>query len=119
MSKQIVEKGWGREIIFASNEMYCGKLLQFDKTGSKGSMHYHMKKDETFMVVSGSFILRTIDQKTAQLSEQKIETGHVVRVIPGFVHQLEAIEDDSQIFEVSSQDDPDDSYRVMPGDSQR
>jgi len=118
MNKEIVEKGWGREIIFASNEHYCGKILQFDKKGAKGSMHYHMNKDETFMVVSGSFLLRTIDRMTAELSEQKIEMGHVVRVIPGFVHQLEALENDSQIFEVSNKDEPSDSYRVMPGDSQ-
>ena len=119
MTKEIVEKGWGREIIFASNESYCGKILQFDKKGAKGSMHYHMKKDETFMVVSGSFLLRTIDSKTAAVSEQEISNGHVVRVMPGYVHQLEALEDGSQIFEVSSQDDPDDSYRVFPGDSQQ
>jgi len=119
MSRQTVEKGWGREIIFASNELYCGKILQFDKAGAKGSMHYHMKKDETFMVVTGSFNLRTIDQATAQIKEETIVMGHVVRVMPGFVHQLEALEDDSSIFEVSSQDDPADNYRVMPGDSQR
>lgn len=119
MTKQIVEKGWGREVIFASNESYCGKILQFDKKGSKGSMHYHMRKDETFMVVSGSFLLRTIDSKTAELTEQELGHGHVVRVLPGYVHQLEALEDDSQIFEVSSKDDPDDSFRVLPGDSQK
>jgi len=81
MSRQTVEKGWGREIIFASNELYCGKILQFDKAGAKGSMHYHMKKDETFMVVTGSFNLRTIDQATAQIKEETIVMGHVVRVM--------------------------------------
>jgi quercetin dioxygenase-like cupin family protein len=33
-------------------------------------------------------------------------------------HQLEALEDDSVIFEVSTPDDPKDSYRVEKGDSQ-
>jgi hypothetical protein len=34
------------------------------------------------------------------------------------LHQLTSLEDDSIIFEVSTHDDPEDSYRVAPGDSQ-
>jgi hypothetical protein len=41
-----VDKGWGNEIIFANNEKYCGKLLNFS-AGKKFSMHYHLLKDET------------------------------------------------------------------------
>ena len=26
-----VEKGWGSETIFATNALYCGKLLNFDR----------------------------------------------------------------------------------------
>jgi hypothetical protein len=40
-----VEKGWGKEVIFASNEMYAGKFLQFSGIGSKMSMHFHKEKD--------------------------------------------------------------------------
>ena len=40
-----VPKGWGNEIIFVNNELYCGKLLCF-KAGAAFSMHYHMIKDE-------------------------------------------------------------------------
>ena len=35
---EIVEKAWGREVIFANNAVYCGKKLIHDKEGSKGSM---------------------------------------------------------------------------------
>ena len=41
-----VEKGWGSELIFATNDKYCGKLLKFN-TGAKFSMHFHSVKDET------------------------------------------------------------------------
>ena len=26
-----VEKGWGHELIWATNDKYCGKLLKFNK----------------------------------------------------------------------------------------
>ena len=39
----MVEKGWGHELIFATNDKYCGKLLNFNK-GAKFSMHFHDTK---------------------------------------------------------------------------
>ena len=44
-----VEKGWGHEMIFATNEKYCGKILYIVKD-RKCSWHYHKIKDETFCV---------------------------------------------------------------------
>jgi len=45
---ELVKKGWGKEIIFASTPEYCGKLLVFDKAGAKCSMHFHLDKHETW-----------------------------------------------------------------------
>ncbi len=39
-----VEKGWGSENIWASNDKYCGKMLNF-KAGAKFSMHFHAVKE--------------------------------------------------------------------------
>lgn len=113
---EVVPKGWGNEVIFANNERYCGKLLNF-KAGKKFSMHYHLMKDETWFVAKGSLILRWIDTEQGKTHWEKLEQGDVVRNHPGFPHQLEAIED-STIFEVSTQHFDYDSYRVLPGDSQ-
>ncbi len=55
-----IPKGWGKEIIIENNEMYCGKILVF-KAGCKFSMHYHMKKDETWWVEEGKFNYTFID----------------------------------------------------------
>jgi hypothetical protein len=41
-----VEKGWGHEFIFATNDKYCGKFMNFE-TGRKFSMHFHRDKEET------------------------------------------------------------------------
>ena len=114
---EVVQKGWGNEVIFANNEKYCGKLLNF-KSGSKFSMHYHIAKDETWYVAKGTFVLYWIDPKTAEQHSETIGVGDVIRNYPGHPHQLEALED-STIFEVSTQHFDHDSYRVSPGDSQR
>ena len=33
--KGFVKKGWGHELIFATNEHYCGKIMRFEKKGAK------------------------------------------------------------------------------------
>lgn len=112
-----VPKGWGEELIIENNELYCGKLLIF-KAGCKFSMHYHMIKDETWYVETGEFIYRWIDTETADIHEQILKPGDIVRQLPGQPHQLEALTD-GKIFEVSTQHFDEDSYRVWKGDSQK
>ena len=43
----LVSKGWGSEFIWESNDLYCGKFLNF-KEGARFSMHFHKEKDETW-----------------------------------------------------------------------
>ena len=111
-----VPKGWGEELIIENNEMYCGKLLIFKK-GCKFSMHYHLIKDETWYVDKGEFLYKWIDTDTAEVKEQKLKVGDVVRQRVGQPHQLIALTDGT-VFEVSTQHFDEDSYRVMKGDSQ-
>jgi mannose-6-phosphate isomerase-like protein (cupin superfamily) len=111
-----IPKGWGKEIIIENNELYCGKILVFNK-GCKFSMHYHMKKDETWWVEEGEFKYTFIDTENAYPTTIVLEPGWVVRQYPGQPHQLEAITD-GRIFEVSTHHEDSDSYRVLPGDSQ-
>jgi len=113
-----VEKGWGYEYIFATNDLYCGKLLHFTKKGSKFSMHFHSMKDESWYVSSGSFILRLLDTSDATVKESILNKGDSIRILPLTVHQVEALEDDSELFEVSTADSAEDNYRVRPGDNQ-
>lgn len=114
--KDIVNKNWGKEIIFHNDEDYCGKILIFHK-GGKFSMHYHLKKKETWYVNKGSFIFRFIDTKKAEKHEMILEEGMHWHIPQGHPHQLEALEI-SEIFEISTQHFDDDSYRIEKGDSQ-
>ena len=45
----LVPKGWGSEFIWATNDKYCGKFMDFN-TGAKFSMHFHKDKEETWYV---------------------------------------------------------------------
>lgn len=114
-----VEKGWGSEYIFATTDKYAGKLLSFPKKGSKFSMHFHAEKDESWYVLNGSFLVRWIDTKTSETNETIIASGSTWHNPPLMPHQLEALQDNSIIIEVSTPDSVEDNYRVMPGDSQK
>ncbi len=111
-----IPKGWGHEVIFENNELYCGKLLVFKK-GCRFSMHYHMIKDETWYVQEGEFLYRWIDTETAEVVTETLVVGDSVRQLPGQPHQLEALTDGT-IYEVSTQHFDSDSYRLWRGDSQ-
>ena len=113
-----VEKGWGYEIIWATNDLYCGKILVFDKAGKKMSMHFHKEKHESWFVNQGRFKLRYLDTQTATPMEVEIKAGDTCTNTPLMPHQLEALEDNSSITEVSTPDSIEDNYRIAPGDSQ-
>jgi quercetin dioxygenase-like cupin family protein len=112
------KKGWGYELIWATNEKYCGKIMVFEKAGNKFSMHFHKEKDESWFVNSGKFKLRYIDTATAQLFEKELKEGDVWRNPPLLPHQLEALTDGASITEVSTPDSVEDNFRIGPGDSQ-
>lgn len=112
-SVEIVEKGWGKEIIFANNEEYCGKLLCFE-SGKKFSMHYHLKKKESWYITKGRFMLHWIDTENGKTHSEYLNVGDVVTNERGAPHQMEALED-SIIFEVSTQHFDNDSYRIYKG----
>lgn len=111
-----VPKGWGSEVIWASNDLYCGKLMNFN-VGAKFSMHFHVTKDETWYVLSGKFKVITINTKDATRAEQILNVGDTWHNPPLLPHQLVCIEEGT-IIETSTADSVEDNYRVEAGDSQ-
>lgn len=108
----IISKSWGYEMWIHNDEEYCGKLLVFNKEGDKFSMHYHIKKKETWFVQSGSFLFKWIDVENGHINSKEIIGGESVLIERGLPHQLIALEDGSTIFEVSTQHFEEDSYRI-------
>lgn len=110
---EIVPKGWGKEVIFVNNDEYCGKLLCFEKD-KKFSMHYHLKKKETWYVSKGSFILIWVETNTGTTHTEYLKVGDVITNERGEPHQLIALED-AEVFEVSTKHYDDDSFRMWKG----
>lgn len=106
----IVEKDWGEEHIIHNDEDYCGKILVFKKA-QMGSMHFHMLKRETWYVQEGSFIYYYIDTNTGTLHTKRLGPGDIEVINRGQPHQLRA-EEDSKIFEISTQHFDNDTYRI-------
>jgi len=115
----VVTKGWGYELIWATNDKYCGKIMFFEKEGAQFSMHFHREKDETWFVNTGKFKVQWIDTNTAALYEKELNEGDVWHNPPLQPHRLICLQGSSSITEVSTADSVEDNYRVAPGDSQK
>jgi mannose-6-phosphate isomerase-like protein (cupin superfamily) len=105
-----VEKLWGYELWIHNDPQYCGKLLVFPKEGNNFSMHYHMIKNETWYIQSGKFQFDWIED--TKLNRMVLNVGDVVYIEKGKPHQLTALENDSSVFEVSTEHFENDSYRI-------
>ena len=114
----VVPKGWGYELIWASTDKYCGKIMFFEKEGAQFSMHFHREKEETWFVNTGKFKVQWIDTTNAGLYEKDLNEGDVWHNPPLQPHRLICLQGSSSITEVSTADSVEDNYRVAPGDSQ-
>lgn len=112
-----VEKGWGHELIFVTNDKYCGKILKFNE-GAEFSMHFHKDKMETWYVLDGEFELIMINTSNARQYKRKLTAGDTHTNDPLEPHQIKCIEA-GKIIEISTPDSVEDNYRVIPGDSQK
>jgi len=108
---KIVEKPWGREVWFADQKNYAGKILEV-KAGKRLSLQYHERKTETLYLMSGRMRLtyRTLssgeshDSATVGSEHQFVwEPGHSVHIPVHTIHRFEAIED-SILLESSTPD---------------
>ena len=111
-----IEKGWGKEVIFASTENYCGKFLQFNRAGDKTAVFLHAKKDKSWVVMEGIFRLTIVDTNNGNNHESILRKGDTWNNPPMLPHQLEALQENSIIIEVSTADDNNDIYYITASD---
>lgn len=110
------DKGWGYELWIDNRPEYCGKILHFNSKG-KGSLHYHLKKTESWYVLKGQFTIEVVDTLTGELKYIHMVEGSCLTVLAGVPHRIYS-PTGGDILEVSSTHFEDDSYRISPGDSQ-
>lgn len=91
---QIVPKPWGREVWYAHEERYAGKILEVTR-GHALSLQKHERKQETMYLQSGRLLYHLNG------SDFVLEAGETITVRPGDVHRMEALED-AIILEVST-----------------
>lgn len=103
-SVKIVPKIWGYEKWLENNNRYCCKLLSL-KRGFQCSLHYHKKKDEMFFVLKGHVKMEVGDEVLQMM------TGQFVRIPPETKHRFTGVED-SEIMEISTHHDENDSFRL-------
>lgn len=91
---KIVPKPWGREVWYAHEDRYAGKLLEVTR-GHALSLQKHERKQETMYLQSGRL------RYHFNGGDFEMEPGQCITVRPGDVHRMEALED-SVILEVST-----------------
>lgn len=109
-----VEQPWGHEIIWASTESYCGKILCFNNPRDKTTFHFHKDKDSSIFVNGGQFILRFVDLSTGELKERIIKEGDTWRISTLVPHQFEALTTSATLLEVSTAEKETDEFKLQP-----
>lgn len=105
-----IEKSWGYEDVIHNDEKYCSKILFF-KHGNSGSLHFHLKKTESWFLQKGEITVTTINQETLKRDVFVMRPGDALTILPGQMHRVYAMED-STIFESSTQHDDNDTIRI-------
>ena len=110
-------KVWGSEHLIKNDEKYCVKIMTLEPE-TQVSLHYHMRKEETFVLISGSLTVETIDgSKGASRLDTLHKTGDSITLKPGTPHTFYCPDDQlgpTVFIEASTQDFKHDSYRIYP-----
>lgn len=108
---KIVDKPWGREIWYADQKAYAGKILEVS-AGKRLSLQYHERKTETLYLLSGHVRLtfRPLVEGEAHASAlvgaehvHDWKPGQVIHIPTRTIHRFEAVVD-SILLEVSTPD---------------
>ncbi len=94
-----VDKPWGHELRWAITDRYLGKLLHI-RSGQALSLQYHVQKDESILLVTGSLDL-VLEDDRGDLVTHRLLPGMSARILPGRRHRFVAVED-AELFEASS-----------------
>jgi mannose-6-phosphate isomerase len=106
---QFVDKPWGHEIVWASTDLYLGKILHIN-AGQMISLHHHKQKDETLYVYRGKVdvLIEDVEGNMRSHTYGEASTFHIPVDVN---HRIIAVTD-AELLEVSTPF-PDDLIRVQ------
>lgn len=105
----VVPKTWGEERHYQNNDLYCSKLLIINP-GKATSMHFHIDKHETMLVVAGQLAIDMIINK--EYTTMTVGPWKAFVIAPGLPHSLRALSEEVRLIESSTPDHDDDSIRI-------
>ena len=98
MTTEKIDKPWGYELIWARTDRYVGKVLHI-VAGTKLSLQYHRKKEETIRIDSG--VMDLVTEVDGQRRTVTMRPGDTYHIPPGTIHRMVAVED-CDVIEVST-----------------
>jgi mannose-6-phosphate isomerase-like protein (cupin superfamily) len=111
-------KDWGYEIVWASNQFYCGKILVFEKAGAETTVVIHKDRKKSWFINAGRFQIIFTDIKTGKSTAAILEEGKTVDIAEMSPHTVKSLQANSIIFESGTPDNLDDIFRLTPDDAQ-
>lgn len=106
----VVPKMWGTEHWIVNNDKYCFKVLTVNP-GFQCSLHYHKKKEETFIVYDGEILLEQRDVRAFPY-EEVLGAGMQRHIEPRTPHRFQARNGVALVLEISTHHDDTDVVRI-------
>jgi mannose-6-phosphate isomerase-like protein (cupin superfamily) len=108
-----IKKVWGSEQIIHNTSDYCAKLMTVVHKGVC-SLHKHINKRETFVLVDGELEVTTVSTPSGKTTKTNLTNlGDSITIAPNTFHTFKSTHYWNAVFvEVSTFDDPQDSFRV-------
>jgi len=113
-----ISKKWGTELIISREPHACKIMTLYPN--QQVSLHWHAIKTETFVLIKGELVVELINQKgerniitlTTPCSSITIDKN-----TPHTFYCPDGQENETIFIEASTEDSPDDSYRIYPSGS--
>ena len=105
-----VNRTWGYEVVWTSNDKYCGKILIFEKAGNTTALTIHKEKHKSWFVNAGKVKVSYIDTRTGERKESELQEGMTFEAGPVAPYQIQALHDETMLFEVSTPDHQNDNF---------
>lgn len=114
LTPKLTKKLWGYERLIVNHKLYCGKILTVLPNGNACSLHYHVKKHETFHVLRGELMIQTFVKQEKFFDKAQalvLHPGSTLVLPPYTAHRFWTEGEVCDFVEISTHDDPEDSIR--------
>jgi len=112
MTNNVIKTDYGYDIVWTDTDVYCSKILVFEKAAQKTTLHFHKEKIKSWFVNAGKFRVQWVDTADGKMYAQELPEGATFHVPVLMPVQLESLSDNSAMAETSNSNKTDDFYRL-------